>query len=112
MKRNRCFLLLILFLITLLAGCSSGQNSYELTEVHMRNYSLNDFGTIIIGESTYEDVYRIAPTESLVVTSYGGFCDFQTEIGGSIHIRFNGPNLVVGAIEEIIPRAETEVNTP
>lgn len=68
-------------------------------------YSINDFDEIIAGESTYYDICIISPKKSMVVTSYGGYCDFPTETGGSIRISFYGPEMVVWKIEEISPNA-------
>lgn len=58
-----------------------------------------DFDSITIGESTFRDVYDIAPQETMHVTSYGGFCDYPMKDGGYIRIEFYGKDLTVGAIE-------------
>ena len=64
-------------------------------------YKIDDFQSIIIGESTYQDVYKITHSETMQVTSYGGFCECPTQSGGYIRIKFYGKELIVGAIEEI-----------
>ncbi len=64
-------------------------------------YSMEHFKSIIKGESTHHDVYRIAPTETMQVTSYGGFCEYPTHAGGTIRVKFYGPELIVGSIEEV-----------
>lgn len=62
-------------------------------------YTLDDFQSIVIGESTFQDVYDIAPSISLTTTSYGGFCEYPSADGKYIHIKFYGAEMIVGAIE-------------
>ncbi len=62
-------------------------------------YTKEDFNSIIIGESTHRDVFNIAHIELLYITSYGGLCEFPTENGGYICIKFYGKDLIVGSIE-------------
>ena len=64
-------------------------------------YTREDFQSIVIGKSTYQDVYVIAPIETLQITSYGGFCDYPMQNGGYVRIKFYEKNLIVGDIEEI-----------
>lgn len=64
-------------------------------------YNKEDFKSITIGESTWKDVFSIAPTQSMQITSYGGYCDFPMQTGGCIRIKFQGKNMIVWAIEEI-----------
>ena len=68
----------------------------------MKKYSIEDFQAITIGESTYREVYEIAPPESLQITSYGAFCYYLRQSGGYICIKFYGKDLIVGSIEEIM----------
>ena len=63
-------------------------------------YAIEDFKAIIIGDSSFKDVYEIAPIDSVQITSYGGFCEYPTENGGCIRIKFRGKELVVISIEE------------
>lgn len=100
--RGLCFALAFLMF-----GCNSTSNidgSYTSSsdEVYMGNYyELDDFKDIVIGESTFDDVYVVAPTESMQATSYGGVCQYPLENGGFLRIKFFGKDLVVGDIEEI-----------
>ena len=101
------YLLIVLIVciasMELLIGCEQKSNTNDLDEVHMENYYCKeDFETITIGESTYQDVYSIAPPHSIQITSYGAFCEYPTQTGGHIRIKFYGQNLIVGAIEEVI----------
>lgn len=88
--------------IVLLSGCDSTSNANDSTGVIMREYyTTEDFQSIIIGESTYQDICQVAYTESMQITSYGGFCEYPLKNGGCIRIKFYGESLIVGAIEEI-----------
>lgn len=92
-----CFMSMALFL-----GCNSTSNTNELGGGTMINYyKMEDFQSITIGESTYYDVYKVAPTGPVQITSYGGFCEYPMQNGGCIRIKFCGESLIVGAIEEI-----------
>ena len=92
-----CFVLLLP-----LNGCKKSEISNLSSEVAMYNYyQKEDFKSIIIGKSTYKDVYNIAPTETMQITSYGGVCEYETQTGGCIRIEFYGKELVVGNIKEI-----------
>ena len=74
----------------------------------MKEYYVKaDFQSITVGESTFQDVYKIAPWEFLQTTSYGGFCEYPTHNGGCIRIKFYGKELLVGEIEEVLPPIET-----
>ncbi len=63
-------------------------------------YTKDDFLSISIGNSAFKDVYEIAPVDSLQITSYGGFCEYPTENGRCIRIKFQGKELIVISIEE------------
>lgn len=104
MKRIRNWMILMVSLafIVLLVGCGSTSNIRDLSEISMRDsYKKEDFKSITIGESTFQDVYDIAPCESMQVTSYGGVCEYPMQDGGYVRIKFYGKNLLVGAIEEV-----------
>ena len=84
-------------------------NGYELVftgeinagyEIKPVEYTMADFSSIIVGVSTPDDVGAIATTDSMLITSYGGQCKFPAKGGGYIVIKFNGPELVVSAIEQ------------
>ena len=65
-------------------------------------YTKADFQSIIIDKSTFRDVYELVPAggSPIYVTSYGGYCEYPTESGGCIRIKFYGKDMVVSAIEE------------
>ena len=71
-------------------------------------YTKEDFKSITIGESTYQDVYNIASSESMQMTSYGGFCEYPMQNGGYVRIKFYGKDMIVGAIEEVSPSPEID----
>ena len=64
-------------------------------------YCEDDFHTLVVGKSTYNDVYDIAPPSSIRITSYGAVCDYTQENGGYIRIKLYGTELIVGEIEII-----------
>ena len=70
-------------------------------ETEKRYYTENDFQSITVGESTAWDVYKLAPIESLFAASYGAFCEFPTEDGRCIRIKFLGSDMIVGSIEVV-----------
>lgn len=104
MKRNNIIyaVLIALFIAMMLLNTSCEQysnpnsNAEESMELY---YTLDDFQSIIVGESTFQDVYDIAPPISLTTTSYGGFCEYPSADGKYIHIKFYGAEMIVGAIE-------------
>lgn len=74
----------------------------DLTEGSMKvYYNKEDFQSIVTGKSTYQDVYNVAPSETMQVTSYGGVCEYPMQDGGCIRVKFYGKELIVGMIEEI-----------
>ncbi len=79
----------------LISACRENVNE---AEKNMGCYSIEDFQTIVVGKTTFQDVYKLFPEEGMIVTSYGGLCNYATE-SGSICIQFYGSDLVVGAIE-------------
>ena len=88
--------------MNMLVGCSSKPSTNHSEVVSMRdNYRIEDFESIIIGESTFKDVYETVAAESMQVTSYGGFCEYPMQDGGCIRVKFYGKDLIVGAIEEV-----------
>ena len=85
-----------------LSGCESNSNNNDFNEVSMKEYyKIEDFQSITIGESTYQDVCKIASSKSIQMTSYGCFCEYPMQSGGYIRIKFYGPDLVVGDIQEV-----------
>ena len=102
MKKNVICLVVFLSFVVFICGCESTSGSIELSEVSMKDYfAMTDFQFIVIGESTFQDVYEVFPLESMQITSYGGCCEYPMENGGYIRIKFYGQELVVGAIEEV-----------
>ena len=103
MKRiNYWIIVVCLVSMVLHSGCSSTSSTNDFTGESMRNYyKKEDFQSIIIGESTYQDVHKIAPIEAMQTTSYGGFCQYPMENGGYVRIKFYGKDLIVGAVEEL-----------
>lgn len=99
------FVTICLVFMILLIGCESTSStsvSSDSNEVSMKDYyRKEDFQSITIGESTYQDVCNIAFTGSMQITSYGGFCEYPMQNGGYIRIKFYGKDLIVGAIEEV-----------
>lgn len=71
-------------------------------------YTRNDFQNIIIGQHTYQDVYKIAPAELIQTTSSGGECKYYLKNGGYILITFYGNDLIVESIEELYPAVDTK----
>lgn len=112
-KKLSAFALALLLLVSVFSACTgskSGDTTATTTttadhsedDTPARNYYTEEiFQSIKIGESTFRDVYEIAPTETMQVTSYGGFCEYAMENGGSIRIKFVGEDLVVDDIEVI-----------
>ena len=96
-----------LICMTLFVSCNALPSTNDPEGVLEEYYETEDFATVVIGESTFQDVYAIAPTDNpMQVTSYGCFCEYPMQNGGCIRIKFYGKNMVVGAIEELPPIAE------
>ncbi|MBE6794694.1 MAG: hypothetical protein E7532_07105 [Ruminococcaceae bacterium] len=72
-------------------------------------YTMDDFRLVVIGKSTFNDVFLLAPDRLMQDTSYGGFCDYPMKNGGIIRIKFEGKDLVVSEIEEISPEDVTDI---
>lgn len=64
-----------------------------------RCYALDDFDSIVIDQSTLQDVTEIAPCNYMLATSYGGITYYPMEDGQWIAVRYIGPDLVVCEIE-------------
>ena len=95
------FVLVLIVLVAFLFGCNLKSSEADFNEGNMRKYyTKEDFQFIVVGESTYYDVYNVVPADSMQVTSYGGFCEYPMQNGVYIRIKFYGTDLIVGAIEE------------
>lgn len=105
MKRNavRFFLIIMCTIFVFVAAaCNREEPSDNITDVTANAlYSQDAFDSIIVGESTYKDVYDIAPVDFIQVTSYGGVSDYPLQSGGCIRIQYYGNDLIVGKIELI-----------
>ena len=103
-SRYGLILTIISLLLTLLVGCGREPKLHRAPAAEMKeHYTMEDFKTITIGESTYWDVYLVAPSQSMQVTSYGGICEYPMENGGRICVKFLGKDLIVGTIEQRPP---------
>ena len=111
-KKLSAFALALLLLMSVFSACTGskgGEPTAATTTIadHSEDtpaknyYTEENFQSIKVGESTFRDVYEIAPTETMQVTSYGGFCEYAMENGGSIRIKFVGEGLVVDDVEVI-----------
>lgn len=112
---------IILSFLVLLAGCKSSPNadngmkpSSDPVSEHFsvptfipttkQYYTMDDFNSIVVGESTLADVIKLYPPEpnsTLIPTAVGTFCDYPTQDGGYIRIEFYGKDLIVFSIEKI-----------
>ena len=95
MKRQSRMLIAISAILCVLILCT--------TVCLLRNkyYDLNDFDSIVIGESSIMDVWLIAPNNMFCVTSYGGCLEYDMKDGGRIIVEFQGPDYVVRNIRII-----------
>jgi len=90
----------IMFLFFTMA-CSAEDKRDISTEPTEKYFCLEDFEDIVLDETTLFDMDERYMRGEMMVTSYGGCCDYPTEDGGYIRIKFYGPEMVVGNIEYI-----------
>ena len=103
---ERVLVIMVLIFSLLSTSCQNTTNPIEESKVPMKEfYNKDDFQTVVIGESTYYDVYDIAPSIFMQVTSYGGFCEYPIQENECLRIKFYGKELIVGAIE-VVPSSE------
>jgi len=115
------FTVIILSLLVLLAGCESFPNagntkkpSSDPVSEHFsvptfipttkQYYTMDDFDSIVVGESTLADVIALYPPEessTTIPTAVGTFSDYPMQGGGYIRIKFYGKDLIVFSIEKI-----------
>ena len=96
-------ILICLMLMTLFVGCNSTTNTPSSSKANKMNYySKEDFQSLTIGVSNFEDLDNIASPESIQVTSYGACCNYLMQNGGYVRIKLYGKDLIVGAIEEVL----------
>ena len=102
----RCkYVFACMMLIALITACGQKTNMEPVGEAPMKAfYSMEDFQSLVLSESTLKDLQRIAPAETISVTSYGGVCEYPTENGGKIQVKLHfqpdSEEWIVMAIEE------------
>lgn len=62
-------------------------------------FNMEDFSCIVVGQSTFQDVYEITSCSGLVSSACGGAAEYPTE-NGYVRIEFSGSDLVVVRLEE------------
>ena len=102
----RCkYVFACMMLIALITACGQKTNIEPVNGTAMKEfYSIEDFQSLVLSESTLKDLQRIAPAETISVTSYGGVCEYPTENGGKIQVKLHfqpdSEEWIVMAIEE------------
>ena len=87
-------------------GNATTEKQNEDISLTKEYYTLEDFASIIIGESTFYDVYDLAPNmRFLSGTSYGARCEYPMK-DGALCIKFSGKDMVVLAVEEVYPATD------
>lgn len=92
MTKRIIFLALNLFVVLLFVGCSDSD---------MKIYTIDDFESIVEQESTFKDVYKVAPSNQLIITSFGAVGEYPTSDGRYIRIKYSGEELIVTSIEVV-----------
>ncbi len=96
---KKAFIICIMMLVFTNTACVQKENVSESVEVNMEKYyTMEDFQSIVIGESTLDDVDKIAPMNSLQVTAEGFMYRYPMEDGRYICIKFFGKELIVSSI--------------
>ena len=101
MKNTIKMLLFAFLLLTCCSGCTLNSKNVAAKETESivnKCYGMEDFDAIVIGESTFYDVCAIVPTSKMLVTSYGGLCQYPMNDGRFICVEFYGPLLTVASI--------------
>ena len=106
MKKIYCFFVIVYFLeIAFLFTACNLLYGEKKADMNIKDYYVvEDFNSIIIGESSYKDVYEIAALDSIQITSYGGFCEYPMKDGRIIRIEFTGKDLIVSNIKIVKPK--------
>ena len=97
MKKTTGYILIACLLLFTLLFFNPDRESVKTTDT----YTLEDFDSIVVSESTLEDLNRIAVCDQLYVTSFGGVLEYPTEDGHWIRIKIVGANAVVESIEVV-----------
>ena len=83
-----------------LAACNASSTVTDSgAETETVCYNINDFQSLKIGESTFDDVYNVAPDFTMYAASYGALCEYASDTGGKIWVKLYGEELIWGAIE-------------
>lgn len=77
--------------------CAIGEaaESVDITDPQKKFYTLEDFASIVVGESTSWDVRMIYPQRGMTAVSFGGLQEIPMEGGGFIVIEYQGPDMYV-----------------
>lgn len=99
MKLIKIILLILslILIVTLFFGCIY----LDVNENNTVTYEMQDFSDITVGKSTANDVYEIAPIDTMIVTSFGGVIEYPMKDGSYIQIKCLGPELTVTSIEKV-----------
>lgn len=97
MKKAVGYILIACLVLFALLFVNSDKESIKPTDT----YTLEDFDSIVVSESTLEDLNRIAVCDRLYVTSFGGVLEYPTADGHWIRIKIVGENAVVESIEVV-----------
>ena len=125
---NYSFYIILISIIFLLLGCTTQsqtaattQSTVEnsafttvgtLVDSEVRYFTLEDFASIVIGESTIEDVYNITEESyAMALTGTGGFCEYPMQDGKCICIEFGVPNWVIKSIKVRTPTINNQSQT-
>ncbi|MBQ3229786.1 MAG: hypothetical protein IJB49_02080 [Clostridia bacterium] len=93
----RCVCFLACVTLVFFTSCDQIQIAQESSEVQQKMYyDIDDFESIIVGKSTYNDICDLFPDYGFAVmlTSYGLLAEFPTKNSDYIHIKFDKNNIV------------------
>ena len=77
-----------MLLVVLMTACVQKSNNDASSEAKMKEYySLEDFQSLVLWESTLADLHNIAGAETITMTSYGGVCEYPTTSGKTIQVK-------------------------
>ena len=85
------FLLIIIFMLPFFSTMHSEKSTSY--------YSIEQFSSLVLKESTVSDVEKIANIDRLYCTSFGAVAEFPTEDNRWIQIRLTGADLIVDSIQ-------------
>ncbi len=101
MKKIKHLPFVIIICTVLAASLAACNASPTVTDSQTETvcYNINDFQSLKIGESTFDDVYNVAPDFTMYAASYGALCEYASDTGGKIWVKLYGKELILGAIE-------------